>query len=681
MREFKHFSDAVREQFNSMTKDAQMVYVVGIEKDTLWNHYMDAFPEGTNKVFRENREYECSTCKNTIRGIGGVVAIVDNKIVTIWDVADKVDGYYKDVTNYMTEKVRAAFIDRPFFSTEPSYGTPVNTELTPDGKALTWNHFSAKIPAKFYTKDAGSKISELQGTRQVFRRGLTEISMEAIDTVLDLITSNSLYRGNEYLNLVKGFKKLKVAYDALDNDKDRDIYIWVNLKEAGARINNNVIGELLNNLSEGKDLEYSVKAFETMVAPANYKRPTALITQAMIKKAQETIDELGIEESLHRRLAVSRDVNVNDVLWVNRDSAKAMQGTLSDLLSDSVKPKKAKVDNGKLIDIGIEDFIKDILPKAKDVSVLFEPKHELNLVTLVAPKFADAPNILQWDNNFTWSYKGNITDSVMKQNVQKAGGKVDGVLRFSIQWNDDFTGRNANDLDAHCIVPGFHEIYFGNKGDYNRDSSGALDIDITHPTGNVAVENIIFTDITKMNKGTYKFFIHNFSDRGGKGYSAELEVNGVIYSFKDKKALGGRAKETLHVVHVKYDGKGNFKVIPLEPCDTLNKEGFGIKSGDFVKLDSLMLSPNYWGDNAVGNKHYFFMLEGCKNDEAVRGFYNEFLSSNLHEHRKVFEILGSKMLCETSDEQLSGLGFSSTKRDELIVKVLGDINGTYKVKF
>lgn len=32
-----------------------------------------------------------------------------------------------------------------------------------------------------------------------------------------------------------------------------------------------------------------------------------------------------------------------------------------------------------------------------------------------------------------------------------------------------------------------------------------------------------------------------------------------------------------------------------------------------------MLSPNYWDDQSIGNKHYFFMLEGCRSSEKLEG--------------------------------------------------------------
>jgi hypothetical protein len=92
-----------------------------------------------------------------------------------------------------------------------------------------------------------------------------------------------------------------------------------------------------------------------------------------------------------------------------------------------------------------------------------------------------------------------------------------------------------------------------------------------------------------------------------------------------------------------------------------------------------MLSPNYWEGNSIGNKHYFFMIDGCKNPDPVRGFFNEYLRPDLEkQHHRVFEALASKAKTEYSDNQLSGLGFSSTQRNELIVKV---DNKTFKIKF
>ena len=79
-----------------------------------------------------------------------------------------------------------------------------------------------------------------------------------------------------------------------------------------------------------------------------------------------------------------------------------------------------------------------------------------------------------------------------------------------------------------------------------------------------------------------------------------------------------------------------------------------------------MFSPNHWDNNSKGNRHLFFMLDNCINPEPVRGFYNEYLIESLHDNRKVFEVLAGKMKAEPTEDQLSGLGFSTTKRGDVI---------------
>jgi hypothetical protein len=109
---------------------------------------------------------------------------------------------------------------------------------------------------------------------------------------------------------------------------------------------------------------------------------------------------------------------------------------------------------------------------------------------------------------------------------------------------------------------------------------------------------------------------------------------------------------------------------------------WGIKTETLVQVDTLLLSPNHWDGQGVGNRHWFFILKDCKNPDAVRGIYNEFLRSDLDQHRKVFEVLGSKTKCPASDGQLSGVGFSSGRGDEITVVVKkGNSNRAYTIQF
>jgi len=51
------------------------------------------------------------------------------------------------------------------------------------------------------------------------------------------------------------------------------------------------------------------------------------------------------------------------------------------------------------------------------------------------------------------------------------------------------------------------------------------------------------------------------------------------------------------------------------------------------------------------------------------------------EHKRVFEALGSKMRVPEATNQLSGIGFSTTKRNYVILKVMGNFDRAIKVNF
>lgn len=686
MANFKEFRTLLQKHFDEMVKDGAPLFITNADEDKLYDLYLDSFPAGTNPTFRKRREYDCSCCRRFVKNIGKLVSFMDGQMVTVWDFDTKSD-VYQPVVDALAAYVKTCAVVNPYYVSrnvisDGKFGTEMNYEYDADHKAVrTWDHFAVEIPQRFIVNsyDVSTKMAEWRDSANVFKRSLEELTMDAVDTVLELIAQNSLYRGKEFEGLVRGFKSDKQVYDRLPDEK-KSAYVW--MAPGGAsmnrlRIRNTAIGTLLVNLSEGMDVDAAVTAFEKVVAPANYKRPKAIFTKKMLEDAQKTVTELGYMNSLARRFATLDDITANNILFCNRDAAPRVMGAVNpfEAMAKSLgtDPKKF----GRAEEIGIEKFVKEVLPTAAGLELFMENRFSKNMVSLIAPQDKSAPSMFKWSNGFSWAYTGNMADSDIRENVKAAGGKVDGVLRFSIQWNDVPGEWDENDEDAHCIEPDKNHIYFGNK--WHPRTDGCLDVDITHPSRDkAAVENITWPDIKKMKEGEYSFYVHCFASRGGKtGFRAEIEFDGNIYSFNYDKPLHGGQNVAVAKVTLK-DGK--FSIKEQLPSSTSTREIWGVNSNQFVPVSVAMCSPNYWDEQTGnGNRHYFFMLKDCVNTEKPNGFYNEFLKADLLQHKRVFEALGSQMAVQSVDDQLSGVGFSETQHNSFIVKVQGATERVLKV--
>lgn len=671
----------VEKQFNKMSEASTFLYTLNLEKNELWDIYLDSFPEGTNEIYREKREHDCSCCRNFINVFGDTVAIIDDKIVNLWDFECD-DEVFGPVLKTLSKHIKTKIIKDIYIGREKKIGVKFNFEKTETEKVITWNHFNVTLPNKFVSKIDNDSIATRKGKyrdiKNVFKRSLIEISQESVLTILELISQNSLYKGEEWKQILTDFNKYQKEYAALKKTQ-KDIYLWQKATSVGSvigKIRNHSIGTLLVNVSEGMGLDLAVKKYEAIVAPTNYKRPKPIYNKKMLEDAKKKLEKLGLMDALQRRHSILEDISVNNVLFADRDITKKLQNKdVFDEMENDVKinPKSFN----KVEEVTITDFIKNILPTTKKIEVFLESKHSPNMVSLVAPYKTDSKSMFKWNNNFCWVYTGNITDSDIKKNVKSAGGNVEGVLRFSIQWNDG-NELNSDDYDAHCIEPSRNEIMFSKKN--NPKTTGQLDVDIMNPMPNViAVENITWSNQSKMGNGKYKFFVHNYSHRGGQGgFRAEIEYNGQQFKFDYTSAL--RQGERVQVAEVTFDGD-NFTIKEMLPSSMSSREVWNLKSNNFVPVSVMMHSPNYWDkQKGIGNKHYFFMLKDCINNENPNGFFNEYLNNELVTHRKVFEALGSKMKVDSVDNQLSGLGFSSTQKNSIVVRIEGSTKRIIKIK-
>jgi hypothetical protein len=621
-----------------------------------------AFPEGTNPFFRERTEHDCSCCKQFIRNIGNVVAIVNGKLESVWGIEDA-PYPYNEIARMLDYDVTNTPINSLYRVSERKFGVEYNFEAVAGSAPIKWNHFHAVVPKKFLSNTPAKHRGEFNTSANVLKRGLDEFQMHAFETTLDLIQNGNLYRGEEFERAVREFEVMLARYRTLSGAA-ANIFVWQHAAKPIARFRNTAIGTLIDDLSEGMDLERAVASFEAKVAPTNYKRPKALITQSMVKDAMKTISKMGLEPALERRFARLSDVSVNNVLWVSNEAQAHMKDGIEGLLMSAATTHASKT---KPVDIGINDFMDTVLPAAKSVEVFVASALQNRFMSVTTAVDPDAPKLFKWDNPFAWSYDGNITDSI-KERVKTAGGNTDAILRMSLAWF------NTDDLDIHVREPNGNRIYYGNK-------SGKLDVDMNAggKMSRTPVENVSFDSPMD---GEHIVYVNQYSRRNStdEGFVLEIANGGNVNQYSYKEQVRG----TIEALKVTVRGSMivDIKVNPKLTGGGISQEKWGIHTEKFVKVDTLMFSPNHWDDQTIGNKHWFFILADCVNDQSTRGIYNEFLLSDLDKHRKVFEVLGNKTMCPPADEQLSGLGFSSTQSDSVLVRVSGEgLNTQYNILF
>lgn len=180
---FKLFQQAVAVQFKRMS--AHPLFRVNADKDWLWATYLNAFPAGTNLLYRKRTEHDCSCCKSFIRIIGNVVAIIDGKVESIWDI--KVDSEaYQIVANTMAGLIQIHTINNAFLHYEGHAGTERNFEQVTGEAPKTWDHFHVHIPKQFVLQKASipTKLGEMRAHRDVAQARANKEKKQALLGIL-----------------------------------------------------------------------------------------------------------------------------------------------------------------------------------------------------------------------------------------------------------------------------------------------------------------------------------------------------------------------------------------------------------------------------------------------------------------------------------------------------------------
>lgn len=702
------FNKKVQAKFAEMSKTGKL-FRVALTGQEIWDLYLSSFSNENNPIFRDpsSTSKNCNHCNNFIRRYGNIVSVDENyNMVTMFDV--DADAEFQNTCKILSGAIKSSKVTEVFFETfnelnklpyescsksnkvfqlgtasNPKRYTKEEAEkygVVKPNEVIIFHHLHLFVDKDFVDM-SGNSVESVMGNyrdaKNVFQRAMETISLDTLKLVKDLINQGSLLDGQTHLYKIEQIIPLKEEYDNLSASQ-RDNWCWVkSFKLPFAKFKNELIGVLCSELSEGEELNKACQSWNKRVDPANYMKATAPITKKQIEEAKKFVEENGYAESFDRRFATIDDIKVSEILHSNVGEGKIKSVSIFDgVKSTSTRHKRNEFDGVE--EVTIEKFMKDILPSCTSLEAFFANNKSGNLVSLTTANIADSKPIFKWNNNYSWTFNGNLAGkSQIKEAVKSEGGKIDGVLRFSIIWNED--GKDILDFDAHAIQPDGEKIFYASYKGRKTSMSGMLDVDMINPE-KMGVENIVWSSLSAMEDGNYKFLIENFNGGTNKGFKAEIEFNGETYSYEYNVPVIGHHKQIpVAIVTLK---KGQFAIEHLIPESSVSsKEIYGLETNQFHKVNLVCLSPNHWGENNVGNKHYFFMLDGCKSPVSIRSFHNENLLPELAKHRSVLEVLGATNMIETTDKQFSGLGFNATVRDEVILKLQGTHKRIIKLKF
>jgi hypothetical protein len=710
----KAFNKKIQERFDMMCQTGKL-FRVELTGDKIWDLYLGSFSREDNPVFRDTAStaHNCNNCNNFIRRYGNIVSIDENyNITTMFDVVtDNTDSEYKNTAEVLSEAIKSSKVTEVFFETfdslkslpyehctksSPTFqlGIASNSKrytkeeaekfgVVKPNEVRTFNHMYLSLDRTFVDtsgKSIEAIVGEYRDSKNVFQRAMETISLDTLQLVRDLINQGSLLDGATHLFKIEKMIPLKEEYNNLPANQ-RDNWLWVkSFKLPFAKFKNELIGVLCSELSEGEELNKACQSWNKRVDPANYMKVTAPITKRQIEEAKEFVEKNGFAESFNRRFATIDDIKVSEILHSNVGEGIKSVSIFDNVKSTSTRHKRNEFDGVE--EVTIDKFMKDILPTCTSVEAFLTNNQEGNLVSMTTTNNPESKPIFKWDNNYSWTFNGNLAGkSQIKEEVMSKGGVVDGVLRFSCTWGD----RNGDhsDLDIWCLQPdrtqiGFNSGYRRDRGNMFTSCGGQLDLDDRGGSDSIKVENIYFRSMSELKDGKYMFWINPYAIANSKGFKAEIEFDGEIYSYSYNNPV--RSSVGIAEVIVK---NGEFSIEhKLQPTDgSVSREVYGLETNQFHKVNLICLSPNHWDENNVGNKHYLFMLDGCKSPTSIRSFHNENLLPELAAHRKVLEVLGATNMIETTEKQLSGLGFNATVRDELIVKLQGTHKRIIKIKF
>lgn len=277
----------------SKEEEGGFIFTVGTAEG-IWDAYLSGF-EGDDVAFST-----CNACRRALRQMGGRVRIDSEGDVhpLLWGKASDKLGKYRQpvaaVLAYLKEQTNYTLVldlarDAGFIG-------------TPDSSNSEWTHIYIENPAVGQVGEHSKVVQKLNEENDNLLRNLEEYYPgDLLERAIAFMDLHGLGDGwtEQLLNHITVRDEFRVAdstltlrqyYAATAHEGD---FTW--------RLNNTVLGKLLDDLKSERSVQGTVGAWKEMTKGENYCRPKAMPTLTAKKAARKYFDETGQTPALARR--------------------------------------------------------------------------------------------------------------------------------------------------------------------------------------------------------------------------------------------------------------------------------------------------------------------------------------------------------------------------------------------
>lgn len=424
----------------------------------------DAF--GLYDLFLQNlpqearQHYNCNACRHFVNRFGGLVRIDETtggQYPVMWST--KAPAFFADAVKAVRDRVKTAKVAGVFVTSDKDLGTAVTG---------SWKHMAVEMPKSMIyanrLRTAYQASAEKAEDHRLLCEAVKKYRIETVETAVNLLRSDSLYRSEKVLGVAEWF--LGVLQAVKGKRKTYNV-LWYKAATAPVgfcHISASMIGTLLDDIEAGHDFATVSRKFAEKMNPLQYQRPQAAPSAGNVAQAEKIVERMGIENSLKRRFARLDELQT---LWLpsvaSNRTVKAGGVFAGVQTKESIKKTENSI-SSPAVTMTWEKFQRTVLKTARKIEFYVTGSSD-NFSAILTSEDLSAPPILQWDteenrNPFSWYvYSGGSYPA--RWNLERGYVDVTGVVLQPNMWAE---GHEHNGKSVFFILKGAKDTGYRNTG-------------------------------------------------------------------------------------------------------------------------------------------------------------------------------------------------------------------------